>query len=426
MGARLYLRPRVVSSWPPADPIVVPLIITHAFLSTIRTPLPPATSMTVAFPRLLLLYTVWVLVVDVALADDVSSPTYILDPSFSLGSTLASSVTAVAACVDLSPPSLAGAAFPVEIHVAQRGHALPPILVLNQAGELLRTYGSADIILPHGLVAQSVANSTCHIWVTDIQKFTVMLMDSHGRVISTIGTPGVNGSGIHPPQFDVPADIAVSYSHEPIPGFPFSAASVFVSDGDGGFNNRILNLEKKAADQWSTAYVLGGLQNSTAPGEFSSPHSLDIHFYKGQKYLWVADRGNSRIQVFHVDGNARHDAVFVGEWNVMNCAAFTGLPVAVFTPFAIRVDSERQRVIIADGTNGLVWIMDVATSGPTFSLPLCRTVQPQIEVCLDRSGDCKPHLLAVEAQSGDVYLAGVSVAPFLQRYTLSQLQSTRV
>lgn len=46
------------------------------------------------------------------------------------------------------------------------------------------------------------------------------------------GTTGVSGTGLHPLQFDAVAD--VSFGTDKV---------IFVSDGDGGVNNRVLKLD---------------------------------------------------------------------------------------------------------------------------------------------------------------------------------------
>ena len=82
---------------------------------------------------------------------------------------------------------------------------------------------------------------------------------------------------------------------------------IFVSDGHSGQNpnpppgstGRIIKFTKdgKFIKEWG---VIG-----TAPGEFRTPHALA---FDSQGRLFVADRGNHRIQIFDQDGK------FLDQW----------------------------------------------------------------------------------------------------------------
>lgn len=52
-----------------------------------------------------------------------------------------------------------------------------------------------------------------------------------GKLMQVLGTPGNAGSSLIPLQFDQPADIFVEETGE-----------IYVVDGDGGMNNRLLKL----------------------------------------------------------------------------------------------------------------------------------------------------------------------------------------
>jgi sugar lactone lactonase YvrE len=96
----------------------------------------------------------------------------------------------------------------------------------------------------------------------------------------TLGTPG---GAAEPDYFYAPNDVIVAPSGE-----------IFVSEGHGAGNNRILKFTKdgKLIKSWGK---LG-----TGPGEFDQPHALAFDS-KGR--LFVGDRNNNRIQIFDQDGN---------------------------------------------------------------------------------------------------------------------------
>lgn len=54
-----------------------------------------------------------------------------------------------------------------------------------------------------------------------------------GKLLQVLGTPGNAGSSLNPLQFDQPAEIFVEESGE-----------MYVVDGDGGMNNRLLKLSQ--------------------------------------------------------------------------------------------------------------------------------------------------------------------------------------
>lgn len=195
-----------------------------------------------------------------------AAQTYTLQPNF--GSGLPSGVSQVTAVAVIAP---AGASRPAELHVAQRGTSEPPFIVLDAAsGAFLRSYGKFDVTLksPHGLAPSA---NRSELWVADIVNGTVLRLDpATGAVLELIGSKGL---GTNPPQFSSPADIAAG------PG-----GALWVSDGDGGAANRVLRLSALAPPSAPPAYVLGC--NGTAPGCFSSPHSVAYAGALG--HVWVA------------------------------------------------------------------------------------------------------------------------------------------
>lgn len=267
----------------------------------------------------------------------------------------------------------------MEIHVAQRGTAAPPLLAIDKTGNLLRTYGTGVVTTPHGMQAQKGTPST--IWVTDVGTFTVKRLAINGTLLQMAGTPGVAGGGVDPVQFSVPADIAIT----PI-------GNIAVSDGDGGSNNRVVDLHSGSL---TVFYGIGGA--GSGPGQFSSPHS--IAFEPAFERFWVADRGNARLQVF-LGGSG----MFVGE--ITDC-------IAPGIPWGVRIDAARNRVVVADGTNGFLYVLNVTWGANENELGACSMLQ-NITVGVPA---VKPHELDIDEATGDIYLAGVGVPPTLQRYS---------
>ena len=110
---------------------------------------------------------------------------------------------------------------------------------------------------------------------------------SDGKVLMTLGKPGVAGDG--PDTFNVPSDVLVAPNSD-----------IFVADGHAEKTNaRIVKFSKdgKFIKDWGKA--------GKGQGEFDVPHALAMD---SSGRLFVGDRSNDRIQIFDQDGK------FLGEW----------------------------------------------------------------------------------------------------------------
>src|SRR5262249_47668555 len=116
---------------------------------------------------------------------------------------------------------------------------------------------------------------------------TVMKFSPDGKLLMTLGKPGVAGDG--PDTFNAPSDILVAPD-----------GNIFIADGHGGDTNaRIVKLtpDGKFIQAWG--------KKGPGPGEFNPPHTPAMDSAGG---LFVADRLNSRVQIFDQDGT------FLAEW----------------------------------------------------------------------------------------------------------------
>jgi DNA-binding beta-propeller fold protein YncE len=172
---------------------------------------------------------------------------------------------------------------------------VPPILVYNQQGKLLRSMAAGMIVWPHGI---SVLPDRS-VWVTDAvapngvdknnpgKGHQVLHLGTNGQVLMALGKAGVAGAGHD--TFNAPTDVAIGRN-----------GGIFVTDGHGaGTNARLVKFDKngKYITEWGT--------RGAGPGQFEAPHALAID---SQGRLFVADRPNSRIEIFDEDGK------FLMEW----------------------------------------------------------------------------------------------------------------
>ena len=161
----------------------------------------------------------------------------------------------------------------------------PPLLKFNASGELLMTWGAGMLVWPHGFHLDREGN----IWLTDGQDNEgrgqqVYKLSPEGEILMTLGTAGVAGDAQH--TFNGVADVYVA-----------DDGSIFVADGH--VNNRIVKFSPEGE------YLMEWGKTGSAPGEFAMPHALSMD---SQGRLFVADRGNLRIQIFDQQGQ------FLEQW----------------------------------------------------------------------------------------------------------------
>lgn len=176
-----------------------------------------------------------------------------------------------------------------------------PIVKLDPAGRVVQAFGSGQIIWPHGMDVDSDGN----VWIADARLANdnelaenpdaagrgsaVLKFSPEGELLMTLGTPGEMGDP--PTHFTEPNDVLVApngkifvaethsaqFQNEPGPNAK-SRISIFAPDGS-----------------FISSFGQWGFED----GEFRAPHSLAMD---SQGRLFVADRGNNRIQIFTQDG----------------------------------------------------------------------------------------------------------------------------
>jgi sugar lactone lactonase YvrE len=167
-----------------------------------------------------------------------------------------------------------------------------PILKFDRkTGKLLKSFGGGMIEFPHGIHVDRQGN----VWITDGRAskdgkkgHQVIKFSPDGKELMRIGKAGVAGTA--PGELNMPNDVITNEKGE-----------IFVSDGHEGQNanpppgatGRIIKFTKegKYVKEWG---VIG-----TKAGEFRTPHALA---FDSRGRLFVADRGNHRIQIFDQDG----------------------------------------------------------------------------------------------------------------------------
>jgi len=173
----------------------------------------------------------------------------------------------------------------------------------DQNGKYLREIGQNlyGFVQAHAVRVDPQDN----IWIVDEGSSMVIKFDPEGHVVMTMGrkpeavdnparpeAPPAAGSGAGVPgdNFNGPSDVAWD-----------AAGDIFVADGSR--NSRIAKFDKNGTfiKSWGT--------RGSAPGQFNVPHSIVVD---AKENIYVADRGNKRIQVFDTDGNPKAQYANVG------------------------------------------------------------------------------------------------------------------
>ena len=169
----------------------------------------------------------------------------------------------------------------------------------RNTGEALTNFGGGVMVTPHGIHVDAERN----VWVTDFagnaegtKGHQVHKFSPDGELLMSLGTAGQPGSG--PNQFNQPNDVITAPD-----------GTIFVADGHsaGMTTNRAMEEGREAGDtarilKFSAdgTFIKGWGQIGVQHGEFRTPHAL---VFDSQGRLWVADRGNHRIEIFDQDGN---------------------------------------------------------------------------------------------------------------------------
>ena len=176
-----------------------------------------------------------------------------------------------------------------------------PIVKLDPDGNVLTSFGAGLIIWPHGMDVDSEGN----VWVVDARAasareleanpgaagkgHTVLKFSPEGELLMTLGTGGEAGDP--PTHFDAPNDVLIAPN-----------GTIYVGDTHGAqFQDAAGPTSKSRISMFEPdgTFIKSFGEFGYEDGQFRSPHSLAMD---SQGRLFVADRGNSRIQIFTQDG----------------------------------------------------------------------------------------------------------------------------
>jgi DNA-binding beta-propeller fold protein YncE len=187
------------------------------------------------------------------------------------------------------------------IFVFSRGNTTGPAYGAS-AAQLLQFAPDGRFIreIGHNLYAWSFAHSVRidkddNIWVADKGSDMVIKFNVEGRVAMVFGRKlEASDEGTEPLKHPKPPLPPVDGLFRQVTDMAWdSAGNTYISDGY--INSRIAKADKDG--NWLKSWGEPGDQ----PGQLNTPHSIAID---AQNNVYVADRGNRRIQVFDSDGKS--------------------------------------------------------------------------------------------------------------------------
>ena len=236
------------------------------------------------------------------------------------------------------------------IYVLQRGDKADPVIAIDHEGRILRSWGKGMYSVPHSIRIDPDGN----IWTVDAGNSVVLRFSAEGKKLQEISVGEV-----------APAERCAFPTLCGTTDISFGPnGRLFISDGYG--NARILEYtsEGKRVKVWGSA--------GSGPGQFQIPHGIA----NDGKILYVADRGNARIQRFDLDGH------YLGEWTHLG------------RPFALKL------------SGGALWVamMTVVQAGQKSS-PWILKVDPSNGKILGQIESPGPHSIDA-SENGQLFASG--------------------
>ena len=160
------------------------------------------------------------------------------------------------------------------------------LFIVDRHGTVVDNWDHLDDIMmrPHRVVINP-HDPENHIWLIDDGSHQVHKLTNDGEIVMSLGEWSVSGDDES--HFYRPTDITF-----------LENGDFFISDGYG--NSRVMKFNADGE------FLLTWGENGTDLGQFRTVHGITVD---EQDRIYVADRANSRIQIFDTEGN------FLDVWN---------------------------------------------------------------------------------------------------------------
>jgi len=167
------------------------------------------------------------------------------------------------------------------VYVFSRG--VHPVIVFDREGNFLTSWGEGLVQRAHGIHL----GPDDAVYLTDDLDHTIRKFTPEGKLLLTLGSSGrPSDTGIDGidyrtirragPPFHRPTNVALGRSSD-----------IYVTDGYGNARVHVFDADGRLQFSWG--------EPGDGPGQFNLPHGIAVD---RDERVYVADRENSRIQVF--------------------------------------------------------------------------------------------------------------------------------
>jgi DNA-binding beta-propeller fold protein YncE len=274
-------------------------------------------------------------------------------------------------------------------------NAPPPVLVFDQSGNVVKTWGGRGAGYDWPEVEHGVyIDDNDFVWLAGSGKNDGQLLKftMDGKLVLQIGKAGPIRGSNDTSALGSPADVAVDVA----------AKEVYAADG---YTNRrvvVFDSETGAYKRHWGAYGNKPSDDKTPPCDPAKPPSQQfgnpVHCVRISKdgLVYVCDRTNDRVQIFRRDGSFVSEHIF--EKNTRGTGSVYDM---VFSP-----DRDQKFIYMVDGMNGEIRIVDRASNET-----LTRFGRPGRQAGLFTA----VHNITVDHQ-GNIYTAEVNTGQRVQRF----------
>jgi hypothetical protein len=256
---------------------------------------------------------------------------------------------------------------PRTVPAEKKDHAAPPVLEFDKHGKFLQSWGgpSEQLEWPdteHGIYVDykdnvwiGGNNPNVQIRVSSRSDDMLLKFTSKGKLIKQIGRRDQSQGNKDTTNLHQPADVQViQKTNEAVVADGYGNRRIIVLDADTGAFKRLWGAFGNEPIDVVPAPARGsGPAPAPPPRDLEGPGPQQwgiVHAVRiaNDGLVYVADRGNSRVQVFTLDGKFQTQ-IFVNR-NDKSAATACGL--------ALSSDPQQQYLYVSDFGNGHVWILD--------------------------------------------------------------------
>jgi len=182
------------------------------------------------------------------------------------------------------------------VYVFNRG--AHPMIVFDKEGRFLNAWGEGMFKGPHGIFI----DRHDYLWLADEKDHTVHKFTTDGKRLMTLGESGKAADT----GYEIgasPVQRAAGPFHRVTNVAVLPSGDMYIADGYGNARVHKFSAEGKLLFSWG--------EPGRGPGQFMLPHGIGVD---SAGLVYVADRENSRVQVFSRAGE------YLREWTFLNRA----------------------------------------------------------------------------------------------------------